>query len=126
MQSSVPVWDPFVRIFHWSVAVAFIACRFATEGGDPPHEWLGYGAAALVALRVGWGFVGRGAARWSDFWPTASRLATQLRELRAGRPHRHHGHMKVVCEPARVAASPAIQTVTIALPAPPPPAPPKN
>lgn len=95
MHESVAVWDPFVRIFHWSVAVAFIACRFGTEGGDPPHEWLGYGAAALVAMRVGWGFVGRGAARWSDFWPTPTRLAHHLRELRARRPHRHLGHSPI-------------------------------
>jgi cytochrome b len=95
MATHVVLWDPFVRTFHWSLAVAFLACRFATEAGDPPHAWLGYIAAGLVAMRVVWGFLATGAARWTEFWPTFSRLADHVRELRHGHPHRALGHSPI-------------------------------
>jgi cytochrome b len=54
----VRVWDPFVRLFHWSL-VSLFALAFAT--GDE-IEWLylaaGYAIAALIILRGVWGFVG--------------------------------------------------------------------
>jgi cytochrome b len=92
MASRVTLWDPFVRLFHWSLAAAFLLNRFLTEAGESVHEWLGYAAVGLVALRVVWGFAATGAARWDHFWPTRSRLAAHLRELRAGQPHRQLGH----------------------------------
>jgi cytochrome b len=45
-----------------------------------------------VALRVAWGFAATGAARWDHFWPTPSRIAAHLKDLRRGRPHRRLGH----------------------------------
>jgi cytochrome b len=62
----VVVWDPFIRIFHWLLAVSVITAWFI----DEPlwlHNWLGYTAATLVALRVIWGFVGPQEARFSSF-----------------------------------------------------------
>ena len=59
MQSTeVSVWDPFIRICHWLLAIAVLVAWFI----DEPlwmHTWLGYLAATLVVLRVVWGFVGR-------------------------------------------------------------------
>jgi cytochrome b len=62
----VRVWDPIIRIGHWSLAAAvLIAWLF-----DEPlwmHSWLGYVAAMLVVLRVIWGFIGPEHARFVAF-----------------------------------------------------------
>ena len=85
---TVRVWDPFVRLFHWSL-VALVALALAT--GDEA-EWLhvkvGYAIAALVTLRVIWGFVGSKHARFSDFVRPPSevvRFVGQSLRLRAAR-----------------------------------------
>lgn len=89
------LWDPFVRVFHWTLALAFVLDRFVTEPGDPPHAWIGYTAAGLVAARVVWGFCASGAARWTHFWPTRARLTEHLQSLRRGEPHRRLGHSPI-------------------------------
>lgn len=91
-RSSVIVWDPFVRVFHWSLALAFLLNYFITESGDDVHQWLGYAAGALLCARFVWGFRDTGAARWSRFWPTATRLKHAWIALRAGQPHRELTH----------------------------------
>ena len=96
MTQHVVVWDACVRAFHWALAVAFLLNRFVTVDGDAVHEWLGYAAVGLVVMRMAWGFVASGAARWSDFWPTPRRVADQLREIGRGRPHRRLGHSPLV------------------------------
>ncbi len=78
------VWDPFVRLFHWSLVSCVTLNLWLLEEGDPPHEWVGYAATALVVLRVFWGFVGTRHARFADFWPTPARLREHLRALRRG------------------------------------------
>ena len=86
------VWDPFVRFFHWSLVACVVLNQWLLEEGDPPHEWVGYAAAALVGLRVVWGFVGTRHARFADFWPTPARLRAHLGALRRGEHPATPGH----------------------------------
>ncbi len=76
----VKVWDPVVRGFHWTTALVFFANYWLIEDG-PVHRWLGYGVAALVALRLVWGVVGSPHARFADFFPTPARVKTHMRAL---------------------------------------------
>ena len=89
---SVRLWDPLVRVCHWSLAIAFFANWFLTEEGEDWHQWLGYWAAAAAVTRIAWGFVATGAAAWSDCAPTSARVGAWLRELRNGGPHHRLGH----------------------------------
>jgi len=62
----VRVWDPFVRVFHWSLATA-VVIAWATDKPLWLHNWLGYAAAVLVALRAIWCFIGTEHARFVSF-----------------------------------------------------------
>jgi cytochrome b len=64
--TEVRVWDPFVRVFHWSLAGA-VLIAWATDEPLWLHNWLGYVAAILVGLRVIWGFIGSEQARFVSF-----------------------------------------------------------
>lgn len=90
--STVRLWDPVVRVFHWSLAGAFLANYFFTEEGEDWHRWFGYYAVAWLAIRLVWGFVGTPAARWADFWPTPARVVAHLRALVSGEPYHRLGH----------------------------------
>src|SRR3989338_3892041 len=89
------MWDPLVRLFHWSLAGAFIGNYFFTEEGEDWHRWLGYYAVAWLVIRLLWGFIGSPAARWSDFWPTRTRLVEHGRALLGGRPYHRLGHSPI-------------------------------
>jgi cytochrome b len=90
--ANVRVWDLFVRIFHWSLVGLFVLA-FAT--GDE-IEWLhirvGYVIAALVALRIAWGFVGTRYARFNDFVRSPRDTATYLRQAIRWQAPRYLGH----------------------------------
>lgn len=90
--AAVAVWDPFVRLFHWSLVAGVLLNQFVLEEGKAPHRWAGYAAAALVLARLAWGFVGSRHARFADFFPTPARLREQLRALRQGRAPAYVGH----------------------------------
>ena len=92
---SVLVWDVTIRVFHWSFATLIVATWLTRELHGPGrgwHIWMGYAAAALVMLRILWGFAGPHFARFSEFFPTPKRLATYLKEFTAGRERRYLGH----------------------------------
>lgn len=92
MDRTVQVWDPLVRLFHWSLALAFFANYFVTEEGEGWHRWLGYYAVAWLAVRCAWGFLASGAAAWSDFWPTPTRLKAHVAALLGGGDIHRLGH----------------------------------
>lgn len=89
---TVEVWDPFVRVFHWSLVACVLLNQFVLEAGDTAHEWSGYIASALVVARIVWGFVGTRHARFSDFFPTPSRMRRHLQAMRRGHAADHPGH----------------------------------
>lgn len=86
------LWDPLIRVFHWSIAAIFVANYFFNEAGDDWHQWLGYGAVTWLLVRFVWGVFGKGAARWSDFFPTPARLKAHASALIKGAPYHRLGH----------------------------------
>lgn len=91
MNAMVKVWDPLVRVFHWSLAGLFLA-NFFTEDGELVHRGIGYAVLALLAVRFVWGWVGTRHARFVDWVPGPRRVRTYLRERLAGRSRRQLGH----------------------------------
>ncbi|MGY6635699.1 MAG: cytochrome b/b6 domain-containing protein [Erythrobacter sp.] len=85
-------WDPIVRITHWSIALAVLANAVITEEGSGPHIWVGYGVAAILALRLLWGLVGPAEARFTAFWPSPRKALAHIREIREGKVTRHKSH----------------------------------
>lgn len=88
---TVKVWDPFVRVFHWSLVVAFFGA-YLIEGGDTTHEVLGYISLGLVTARIVWGFIGTEYARFTQFVPSPRRLFAYVREAIRRREARVLGH----------------------------------
>ena len=82
------VWDLFVRSFHWMLVASFFIAYLAAEEAFSIHEWAGYLIAALVAVRIIWGFVGPEHARFKDFIYRPVRTLTYVRDLILLRPDR--------------------------------------
>lgn len=89
---SVKVWDPFVRLFHWSLAGVFAFAWITAEEWDRAHELAGYTIAALVGLRILWGLIGTQYARFSDFVHGPSAVLGYLKDSARFRARRYLGH----------------------------------
>jgi cytochrome b len=89
---SIYVWDQFIRFFHWSLVSCVLLDYFVIDDGEVVHQWLGYVACVLVLARIVWGFVGSKYARFSDFFPTPSRVLKHLRHIIYGEQDMHIGH----------------------------------
>lgn len=90
--TQIPVWDPVVRLFHWSLAAAFAVAFVTEDDWLAVHVGAGYTVLGLLALRLVWGFVGTRHARFADFVrPPAAALA-YLRLAMRGRAPRYLGH----------------------------------
>lgn len=92
--TAVKVWDPFVRVFHWSLVASF-AIAFLSGEEDrwrTLHLWAGYAALGLVLLRLGWGIVGTRYARFRQFVRSPSTVLQYIRDVITGREARYLGH----------------------------------
>ncbi len=87
----VPVWDAFIRVSHWLLALAVLVDWF-TDEPRWMHVWFGYLAAVLVVLRVLWGFAGSGHARFSDFICGPRQVWSYLAGLIQFSSRRYMGH----------------------------------
>ena len=88
----IRVWDPFVRVFHWTLAASFAVAWLSSENWDQLHAAAGYAAGALVAMRVVWGFVGPRYARFAQFVRSPRTVIAYLSALRDGSERRYIGH----------------------------------
>ena len=88
----IRVWDPLVRIGHWSL-VACIALAWASgEGGKTLHEGVGYAALAIIALRLVWGVFGSHYARFGEFLRAPAATLQYAARVLAGNEPRYIGH----------------------------------
>lgn len=103
--SEIAVWDPWVRLFHWILVVAFTLAYFSQEGPfedllasldggvlQTLHVWAGYTIVGLLLFRLFWGFVGPRHARFSDFVRGPRQTWRYLQEVLTLRAPRYLGH----------------------------------
>jgi cytochrome b len=90
--ATVKVWDPFVRIFHWSLVVGFAIAYATGDEIERVHVAAGYAIAGLLAARIVWGFVGPRHARFSSFIRPLREVLAYLRDVSMLRAPRYIGH----------------------------------
>lgn len=91
-QATVQVWDPVVRLFHWSLVVAFVVAWASGEELQRLHETAGYAIVGLLAIRFVWGFVGGRYARFSEFVYHPMTIIGHLAGTARFRARRYIGH----------------------------------
>jgi cytochrome b len=89
---TVKVWDPLVRVVHWTVVTACMLNLFVLEEGKYWHRMTGYIVVASLVIRFLWGFVGTRHARFSDFFPTPASVKSQIVSIVKGSEERFLGH----------------------------------
>ena len=53
-RESVPVWDPLIRIFHWSLAGFFLLAYVTEDEFLTVHVYAGYAVAGLIVFCRGY------------------------------------------------------------------------
>ncbi|NOY15321.1 MAG: cytochrome B [Gammaproteobacteria bacterium] len=91
-QNTIKVWDPFVRIFHWGLVLAFTVAYLTGEDILSVHALAGYVILGLLSLRLVWGFIGPSYARFSDFTYSLSSIRNFLKDSLNFRAKRYLGH----------------------------------
>lgn len=89
---TVKVWDPFVRIFHWSLVLGIILQYISAEASEAWHYRIGYLIIFLVLARIAWGFVGTYHARFTDFIYRPGAVFEYLWGLIRNKPKHYLGH----------------------------------
>ena len=90
--SSIKVWDPLLRVFHWSLALLFIIAFASEDGPDVIHIYAGYGISLLILFRLVWGIIGTRYARFSNFVYGKQAQKSYLKSLLSRKPEHYTGH----------------------------------
>jgi cytochrome b len=88
----VKVWDPLVRVFHWSLVGLFAFSYLSGDEWKQAHILSGYAIIGLLAVRTVWGFVGTRHARFSNFIYSPLTTARFMVDTVAMKARRYIGH----------------------------------
>lgn len=89
---TIKVWDPIVRLGHWTLVIAFFTAYFTEDDWMTQHVWAGYIVGAVVLFRIVWGLIGSQHARFSDFIYKPSAIFGYLKGLLQRKPQHYVGH----------------------------------
>ena len=88
----IAVWDPLVRMVHWGLALSVLVNGALTDEDGIVHEWVGYAALGLLAIRLMWGIVGPRPARFASFPPSPGAAVRHLGGIVGGDRTVHLSH----------------------------------
>ncbi|PCH93737.1 MAG: cytochrome B [Gammaproteobacteria bacterium] len=86
------VWDPLVRIFHWTLVVAFSVAFISEDDYLTIHSWAGYTILSLLTIRIFWGFVGTKYAKFSNFVFPKQDITQFIKDTFSLKAKRYLGH----------------------------------
>lgn len=92
MKSEVRVWDPLIRIFHWSLVMAFFVAYLTGDEESNIHIVSGYVVLGLITFRVVWGLIGTQYARFTSFVYSPRTVFLYLKDVVAKKPQHYIGH----------------------------------
>ncbi|MEJ2060177.1 MAG: cytochrome b/b6 domain-containing protein [Gammaproteobacteria bacterium] len=90
--NTIRVWDLPVRLFHWSLVLAFGIAYLTGDELQTLHVWAGYVVLGLIGFRLAWGVIGTRYARFSDFIYRPATVIAYLKDLVRLRGKRYLGH----------------------------------
>jgi len=88
----VKVWDPLVRIFHWTLVFSFAVAYITEDEWITLHSLAGYTIGGLLLFRIIWGVIGTRYARFSSFIFSRKVTVAYLKDIAAFRPKHYLGH----------------------------------
>lgn len=91
--ATVPVWDIFIRLFHWALVIVIVV-SFVSEsiGNLEAHYLAGLVILGLIIFRVLWGLIGSPTARFSHFLRGPRAIFSYLKNAAVLRPSYTFGH----------------------------------
>lgn len=92
MTEKIKVWDPAVRLFHWSLVVSYALCYWVSDDDVRLHANAGYVLFVLLLFRILWGFVGGRFARFGEFSHGPKKTIKYLRSVSMRKAPRYIGH----------------------------------
>ena len=93
--ASIRVWDPFVRVFHWTLLALFVVAFVTGDEIKGVHIAAGYGIVFMLTLRLVWGVIGPRYARFSSFVRSPRQVLAYLRDVASFKAPRYLGHNPV-------------------------------
>ncbi len=88
----IKVWDPLVRIFHWTLVFSFAVAYITEDEWADLHTLAGYTILGLVSFRIIWGIIGTRYARFGNFIYSRKKVFGYLKDIATFRPDRYLGH----------------------------------
>ena len=90
--SSVKVWDPLIRIFHWSLVFTFFVAFITEDDWLDLHIQAGYAVSILITFRLIWGIIGTRQARFLSFVKPPSVVISYFKQMLSLRVPHYLGH----------------------------------
>jgi len=91
-KKTLKVWDPLVRIGHWTLVISFFTAYFTEDDFMTLHVWAGYVVGGYLLIRILWGHVGGKYARFSNFVYSPVKIIGYLKNLITCKPQHYIGH----------------------------------
>ena len=88
----IKVWDPLIRLFHWSLVLFFFVAYLGDIDRLVLHSYSGYAIGLLLLFRLVWGFIGSQYARFSSFLVAPNVAWSYLKATLSGDAGRYIGH----------------------------------